>query len=605
VIGAVVARQRDAGAMGEQLARLGLPTRQVLADGEPATALRAVADLLDGGDSDVLVVVGSLVLHDEALGDLVHDPRERTAALLASAGGPFTVRVQAGRVVDAGSAAHSPGTADRAFTGAVRLSSSDAPAAANAARAMAEVAADHGWTADPVDLLLVALVRTGVTVGELTLDPWPWQRDGDTAHAAALRDRLAGLDPARQRLARATKSDDDLWATLFARPVSRLITPTAIRRSMTPNRVTAASFLVALAAAVGFAGIRQGGLVGLVCGVTGALLLQLSFVLDCVDGDVARYRRMFSPRGAWLDASTDRLKEFAGYAGLAIGAGGTSTAWLLAVSALTLQTLRHVTDDTFTAVMSEREAPVAVVPLERPDGLAAPANASRAVQASRRSSSRPAVKWAKRLAHLPIGERWLIMSAGGALLRPQWALELLLGLGLLSLAYTCTGRSLRARGWPRRPASARERDVVRAQLDPGPLAAAVVHALRGGPVSRGASTGRFRWLLPPALRLVEYAVVVLLARWVTDDALAAAFAMLLCVAYHHYDALYAVLHRLPPAPVAVQYLGLGVEGRLLLVGGLAVAGADWLRPGLWVAAAAFAALFLGYGSLRVWRLATV
>ena len=49
--------------------------------------------------------------------------------------------------------------------------------------------------------------------------------------------------------------------------------------------------------------------------VAGALLLQLSLVLDCVDGDVARYTRRFSPLGAWLDASTDRLKEFACYAG--------------------------------------------------------------------------------------------------------------------------------------------------------------------------------------------------------------------------------------------------------------------------------------------------
>ena len=56
--------------------------------------------------------------------------------------------------------------------------------------------------------------------------------------------------------------------------------------------------------------------------VAGALLLQLSLVVDCVDGEVARYTRAFSSLGAWLDASTDRVKEYACYAGLAFGADG-------------------------------------------------------------------------------------------------------------------------------------------------------------------------------------------------------------------------------------------------------------------------------------------
>jgi hypothetical protein len=114
-------------------------------------------------------------------------------------------------------------------------------------------------------------------------------------------------------------------------------------------------------------------------------------------------------------------------------------------------------------------------------------------------------------------------------------------------------------------------------------------------------SGRFLWLLPPAVRLVEYATVLLLARLVTGDATVGAFAVLLCVAYHHYDALYGVLHGLPPGPAAVRLAGLGVEGRVLLVAFLALAGAPVLRSGLWVLAAYLGVLFLGYGSLRVWR----
>jgi hypothetical protein len=264
-----------------------------------------------------------------------------------------------------------------------------------------------------------------------------------------------------------------------------------------------------------------------------------------------------------------------------------------------LQTVRHTTDDSFTAIMTLREAPAGVVPLDRPDGLTGPSNASRAVQAAQRSNARPAVHWAKRVAHLPIGERWLVMSAGAALTRPLWALEALLGLGLLSLGYTCAGRSLRARGWPRRPASPREREVVVAQLDPGPLAAALARLLPAP--ARVPLAGRFLWLLPPAVRLLEYAAVLALARLVTGAATVAAFAVLLCVAYHHYDALYGVLQRLPRAPAGIRLAGLGVEGRMLLVAALAMAGATWLRAGLWALAAALGALFLGYGSLRIWR----
>ena len=53
--------------------------------------------------------------------------------------------------------------------------------------------------------------------------------------------------------------------------------------------------------------------------VAGAVLLYLSFVLDCVDGQLARYTRAFSPLGAWLDATFDRVKEYVVYVGLAFG----------------------------------------------------------------------------------------------------------------------------------------------------------------------------------------------------------------------------------------------------------------------------------------------
>ena len=77
--------------------------------------------------------------------------------------------------------------------------------------------------------------------------------------------------------------------------------------------------------------------------IAGALLLQLAFTFDCVDGQLARYTRTFTKLGAWLDSIFDRTKEYAVFAGLAIGASGGDV-WLLAGAALTLQVMRHAID---------------------------------------------------------------------------------------------------------------------------------------------------------------------------------------------------------------------------------------------------------------------
>ena len=99
--------------------------------------------------------------------------------------------------------------------------------------------------------------------------------------------------------------------------------------------------LVGVLAAVAFATGDRWGL------VLGAVLLQAAFTLDCVDGQLARYTRTFTPLGAWLDSIFDRGKEYVVYAGLAIGAG--DDVWLLAAAALALQTVRHAGDFAFNA----------------------------------------------------------------------------------------------------------------------------------------------------------------------------------------------------------------------------------------------------------------
>ena len=559
-----------------------------------AAGLEALAHRLEHGSGPEVLVAEDLQVHPDALADLTEDPRATTAALVSRlpstrsdspgdvrAGAGAGVRLLGGRVVDAtagGSGAAAPGAR---FTGALRVAAGDRVPAAAAARGAADLARDGAVAGDPLDHLLVALVQAGTPVGAVTLDPWPWRRGPGGADADAFGLELAAIGPDRShaiRLARATKTDDGAWATLVSRPVSRQLTPLALRLRLSPNQVTVASLVVGLGAAACFATGARAGL------VAGAVLLQLSLVVDCVDGDVARYHRSFTATGAWLDASTDRLKEFACYGGLALGAGGGREVWLLAGVMLTVQTVRHSVDYTFTAVKELREV-----------GALPGVLASRAVQASERGNRRAAVKWTKRVLHLGIGERWAVLSVLAALGRPVTALMLLLVLALVSFSFTGAGRTLRTRAWPRQEPSAREREIVTAQLDLGPLPAALA-----GPVTQRLSGGssRFLWLRPALVRLTEYAVV-LAASWAALDrgATTAAFVVLLVVASHHYDQLYRVLQGLRGSSGTIRALGLGVSGRLLVVLLLAAlaaypAGGDVLEGGLWVLAAGLGILFL-------------
>lgn len=564
-----------------------------------ARQLVALAARLEEQPGPVTLVADDLQLHPDALADLTEDPRERTAALISSGlrgdrdtrpGGRAGVRVRGGRVVAAASGAHRVRAADATSVGALRVADGDRATAAEAVRGMAEVARRAGWSGDALDYLLVALVRAGVPVVTVPLDPWPWRRGAPPADRAAFAAQLEAIGPDaahRVRLARATKADDGAVATVLSRPLSRRLTPLALRLGLTPNQVTVASVVIGLAAAGCFATGDRALL------VLGAFLLQLSLVVDCVDGDVARYTRSFSATGAWLDASTDRLKEFACYGGLAWGAGADA-AWLLAAAMLTLQTARHTVDYTFTAVKELREGESAVGPLDRlDDGPDDRSSASaRAVAASERSNRRPVLKWAKRALHLSIGERWLVLSVLAAAGRPQLALGVLLCLGLVSLAYTSAGRVLRTRAWARRDPAPRERDIVAAQADPGLLPGRVTSLAAAG-------SSRALWARPSLLRLAEYAVLVALAGTAGGSALPAAYVLLLVVASHHYDDLYRVLNGLAAPPRAVQAAGLGTAGRLLLVGVLSAVGDDVLVWGLWSVAAVLGVLFLVVGPLRV------
>jgi phosphatidylglycerophosphate synthase len=99
------------------------------------------------------------------------------------------------------------------------------------------------------------------------------------------------------------KSRDAWWTVLLVDPLaSRLVQLVSRFRAVTPNRLTMAAFLLGVGAAACFARQEYRWL------LAGALLFHLSFVIDCMDGKVARLMGTGSVFGAWLDYVFDRLR---------------------------------------------------------------------------------------------------------------------------------------------------------------------------------------------------------------------------------------------------------------------------------------------------------
>ncbi len=113
------------------------------------------------------------------------------------------------------------------------------------------------------------------------------------------------------------KGHDSIVAVLFSGRVARLLIPYAERIEATPNQVTLASLATALVAVVliAFGGPSSW--------IVAEILIQLAFVLDCLDGQLARATGQASDFGRYLDSLTDLVKVF------------------LLISAMTVSMLRH------------------------------------------------------------------------------------------------------------------------------------------------------------------------------------------------------------------------------------------------------------------------
>ncbi|MEU1091117.1 DUF5941 domain-containing protein [Streptomyces sp. NPDC005892] len=405
---------------------------------------------------------------------------------------------------------------------------------------------------------------------------------------AAARTAVAAVDDEAVRLRSAVKAHDGFFTTHCISPYSRYIARWCARRGLTPNQVTTASLITALVAAgCAATGTRAGF-------VAAGLLLLFSFVLDCTDGQLARYSLQYSTMGAWLDATFDRAKEYAYYAGLAIGAshsGGGDDVWALALGAMVLQACRHVVDFSFNEANHD-----------------AVSNTSPTAALSDRLDSVGWTVWLRRMIVLPIGERWAMIAVLTAVTTPRIVFYALLVGCSLAACYTTAGRLLRSltRKARRTDRAARAladladsgvlaQAVAASVRRPGggfaapllalvgsglmiatalrapfgswwPVAAAGVYTVLAGLAVSRPLKGALDWLVPPFFRAAEYcAVLALAARSGVPHAVPAAFGLVAAVAYHHYDTVYRIRGGTGAPPQWLVRTVLGHEGRTLVV----------------------------------------
>jgi phosphatidylglycerophosphate synthase len=103
--------------------------------------------------------------------------------------------------------------------------------------------------------------------------------------------------------ARTYKSRDSWWTVLLVDPVaSRLVVPIANRTSVTPNQLTAVGFGLGVVSAALFWLDEPWAL------LMAAVTFHLSFLLDCMDGKIARLKGTGTILGGWTDYILDRLR---------------------------------------------------------------------------------------------------------------------------------------------------------------------------------------------------------------------------------------------------------------------------------------------------------
>jgi hypothetical protein len=134
------------------------------------------------------------------------------------------------------------------------------------------------------------------------------------------------------------KPVDAWWVKFFADPIAIVLTGVILRVSpqLSANLVTTGSLVLGIAAAAMF--YESNWLIA-------AVLYQGSFVLDCVDGKVARMQGRATKLGAFYDGLVNHLVYIASLIGLGCGVG-SGTAYAIVIVLLAARSINSFLNET-------------------------------------------------------------------------------------------------------------------------------------------------------------------------------------------------------------------------------------------------------------------
>ena len=521
------------------------------------TDLDEIIKSFEDSKNDLILIDENSVIAQPHLDLLIDYPRSASAALVAAVKNGDTL-VRQNRIASASSKSHRVTIGNRDFVGALRLSQNQrieiVDALSNAARS--------GALGNAIDLALVALVRAAIRVDAADIWSAPYIRSADREEREKVQNQIGSMNMAAVRLKMANRANDGFFSVFVLRKFSKLLTWLAVRVKATPNQVTLLSFLIGLYSAYLFSKSS------FISTLIAAVLLQVSIIVDCVDGELARYTRQFSKLGAWLDAVTDRVKEYMVFLGLAYGASKEGKdLWVPAMAMMAIQTFRHLSDYNFagvTKIRTELTLKNKVDFLADFDGI---------VPTERTPKGRLRY-WLGKIIQFPIGERWLVISVASVIGGASFTFTVMPILAFISAIVVFRGRTIRTKEMAKIGIDSK---LIISQLDLLGMKRSVFML--------------WDWIEPSILRALE--ALILISIFASQDLLGIpAFIILFSIFFHHYDNLYRALQD-EEKPKWLSGLGLFLGGRVLLIGSAALAG--WSLTYLaWY----FSLLFLGVASIQ-------
>ena len=131
-----------------------------------------------------------------------------------------------------------------------------------------------------------------------------------TGVAAPVNDSVSAREAERQLWSSLTSNADGIVDRFFNRPVGRILSKILVHTSVSPNQVSIVSILI---------GVVSGWFFATGQFLTGAIILQVCAIIDCVDGDLARALFKQSFMGKWIDLIGDQIVHFAVFLGIGLG----------------------------------------------------------------------------------------------------------------------------------------------------------------------------------------------------------------------------------------------------------------------------------------------